>query len=44
MSIDFLPSQLPYDASLDFGTALKDIVHHLAYSDASKSLEESGLP
>ncbi|CAD8157332.1 unnamed protein product [Paramecium octaurelia] len=44
MSIDFLPSQLPYDASIDFGIALRDIVPHLAYSDSNKPLEESGLP
>lgn len=44
MSIDFLPSQMPYEASMDFGKALRDIVPHLAYSDPTKPLEESGLP
>jgi len=44
MSIDFLPSQMPYEASMDFGKALIDIVPHLAFSDPTKPLEESGLP
>ncbi|CAD8125386.1 unnamed protein product [Paramecium sonneborni] len=44
MSIDFLPSQMPYEASMDFGKALRDIVPYLAYSDPNKPLEESGLP
>ncbi|CAK61140.1 unnamed protein product (macronuclear) [Paramecium tetraurelia] len=44
MSIDFLPSQMPYEASMDFGKALRNIVPYLAYSDPTKPLEESGLP
>jgi alpha-aminoadipic semialdehyde synthase len=44
MSIDFLPSQLPYDASVHFGKLLVDIVPQIAYSDPKKSLQESGLP
>lgn len=44
MAIDFLPSQLPYDASLDFGKALREIVPEIAFSDATKPLAESGLP
>jgi alpha-aminoadipic semialdehyde synthase len=44
MSVDFLPSQLPYDASMSFGKLLIDIVPEIAYSDPTKSLEESGLP
>lgn len=44
MSIDFLPSQLPFDASLHFGDVLRDIIPEIAYSDPTKPLEESGLP
>lgn len=44
MAIDFLPSQLPYDASLAFGNLLKKIVPEIAYSNPDKPLEESGLP
>lgn len=44
MAIDFLPSQLPYDASMDFGEALQEIIPEIAYSNPNKPLEESGLP
>ena len=43
MSIDFLPSQIPYDASIHFGRVLVDIIPEIAYSDPTKPLEESGL-
>ncbi|CAK59477.1 unnamed protein product (macronuclear) [Paramecium tetraurelia] len=41
MTIAFLPSQMPYEASMDFGKALRDILPHLVYSDPTKRLEES---
>ena len=43
-SLDFLPSELPRDASQHFGQALEDFVKVLAWDDHSLPLSESSIP
>ncbi len=44
LAVDFLPCELPKDASRFFSNALQPFVPTLAKADFSKSLDESGLP
>eukprot|EP01017_Pseudomicrothorax_dubius_P030263 TRINITY_DN3759_c0_g2_i1.p1 TRINITY_DN3759_c0_g2~~TRINITY_DN3759_c0_g2_i1.p1 ORF type:complete len:557 (+),score=152.08 TRINITY_DN3759_c0_g2_i1:52-1722(+) len=43
-SVDHLPSELPYDASVYFGSKLRGFIAPITYSDVSKPLVEQGLP
>ena len=44
LAVDFLPCELPVDASNHFSSSFKPFVPGLAHADFSGSLEQSGLP
>jgi len=44
LAVDFLPCELPVDASNYFSAALRPFVPALARADLAKPLDESGLP
>lgn len=44
MAVDILPSELPRDASHEFGNALMDFVKPIAYADYKKDYVEVDLP
>jgi alanine dehydrogenase len=44
LAVDFLPCELPRDASRHFSTSLRPFVPALARADLSRPLEQSGLP
>jgi alpha-aminoadipic semialdehyde synthase len=44
LAVDFLPCELPVDASEAFSEALLPFIGALAKADLSASLSESGLP
>ncbi|MCP5114308.1 MAG: hypothetical protein GY953_26050, partial [bacterium] len=44
LAVDFLPCELPIDASRHFSRSLRPFVPCLARADFSKPLDESGLP
>ncbi len=44
LSVDKLPTELPYEASYDFGTALLPFVPHLARHDYSRPVPVDALP
>lgn len=44
LAVDFLPCELPVDASVAFSNALRPFIPALASADFSRPLEDSGLP
>jgi alpha-aminoadipic semialdehyde synthase len=44
LAVDFLPCELPVDASVDFSRALRPLVPGLARADFTRELADSGLP
>ena len=44
LAVDFLPCELPIDASAHFGRSLSPLVPGLARADFSRPLADSGLP
>ena len=44
LAVDFLPCELPLDASIHFSNSFKPFVPGLAGADFSRTLEQSGLP
>ena len=44
MAVSNLPAELPKEASITFGNALKPFVPDLARADFSGSLEDAALP
>jgi len=43
LAVDFLPCEVPYDATLSFGAALQPFIPSLMAADFSKSLDNCGL-
>jgi len=44
LAVDFLPCEVPYDATLSFGTALRPFIPGLMAADFTKTLDDCGLP
>lgn len=44
LAVDFLPCEVPYDATLSFGAALRPFIPGLMAADFTKTLDDCGLP